>query len=58
MEDGEPDGGFRELYCGEGGPVVFSEGAGDGFLAVEGELGEGFVVLVETLERELANQNS
>lgn len=25
--------------------MVFSQGAGDGFFAVEGDLGEGFVVL-------------
>lgn len=35
---GEGDGG-------EGVPEVFAEAAGDGLFAVEGDLGEGFVVL-------------
>lgn len=34
-----------EVDAGQGSPEVFSEGGGDGFLAVVGELAEGVVVL-------------
>jgi hypothetical protein len=37
--------GFGEVYAGQRGPEVFSEGGREGFLAVVGELAEGVVVL-------------
>lgn len=46
LEDRQPDEGEagREGELGERVPEVFAEGGGDGFLAVERDLGEGCVV--------------
>lgn len=47
LEGGETDvaGAGGKFDVCEGVPEVFAEGSGDGFLAVEGELREGCVVL-------------
>ena len=45
LEDTEADVRGWEVEGCERGPEIFAEGARDCFLAVEGELGEGSVVL-------------